>query len=112
MLKVSFAIDPADGLAGRVAHPADFPMFQSNRKEPMPTDDGSSELSPESVAERALDEAGGNAAKATEIMVAAVRANPLLYRALMDPLVKNACYVAIRKECRRASVPVSQRRSV
>ena len=67
----------------------------------MPTDDGSREPTPASVAERALREAAGDVVKATDIMVAAIRANPSLYRALMDPLIKNACYVEIRKECRR-----------
>jgi hypothetical protein len=38
-------------------------------------------------------------------MVTAVRANPALYRAQLDPLVKNACYVEIRKECGRQNLP-------
>jgi hypothetical protein len=38
-------------------------------------------------------------------MVTAVRANPALYRAQLDPLAKNACYVEIRKECGRQNLP-------
>jgi hypothetical protein len=62
---------------------------------------GDDPQTPASVAELALRDAAGDVVKATDIMVTAVRANPLLYRALMDPLVKNACYVEIRKQCRR-----------
>jgi hypothetical protein len=60
---------------------------------------------PASLARQALGDAAGDVVKATEIMVTAVRANPALYRALMDPLVKNACYVEIRKECGRQNLP-------
>jgi hypothetical protein len=71
-------------------------------KNPKLADDAST---PASVARQALDDAVGDLVKATDIMVSAVRANPSLYRALMDPLVKNACYVEIRKECRRQLRP-------
>lgn len=58
------------------------------------------------TAREALDAADGDVVKATEIMTARVLKDPTLYRPLMDPLVKNACYSAITAQCH------SQRRTI
>src|SRR5688572_31661866 len=52
-----------------------------------------------SVAREALDDAGGDVVKATEIMAAQITFHPHLYRALMDPLVRTACYEAVARIC-------------
>jgi hypothetical protein len=52
------------------------------------------------VARDALDAAKGNALQATEIMVDRVQGNFALYRALMDPLLRESCYNAISAQIR------------
>lgn len=59
------------------------------------------ELTIPSTARHALETASGDVVKATEIMAARVAKDPTLYRHLMDPLVKNACYDAISQQCHR-----------
>lgn len=53
-----------------------------------------------------LAKAGGDALVATEAMVDLVKADNVLYRQLMDPLVRNACYKEVRAVCRRSGRPV------
>jgi hypothetical protein len=52
------------------------------------------------VAREALDIAGGNALKATELMVERVESDGRLYRLLMDPLVRLACYNVVSQQIR------------
>lgn len=53
------------------------------------------------TARDALDAADGDVVRATEIMHGRVLRDPTLYRPLMDPLVKTACYQAIRSQCKQ-----------
>lgn len=53
-----------------------------------------------------LEDGDGDVAKATEQMSALVRKDKSLFQQLMWPLIDNACYDAIRAECR------SQRRKI
>jgi hypothetical protein len=66
------------------------------------------------IAARCLDQNPGDIRDATTLMFETVIADPALYRALMDPLVRNACYNALTKVCRerrqqvwRAPAPVN-----
>jgi hypothetical protein len=52
------------------------------------------------IATNALAAADGDVVRATDAMVTAVMNSKVLYRSLMDPLVKQACYDAIRGQCR------------
>jgi len=52
------------------------------------------------VAAEALTKAKGDVVKATDIMIRRVEKDLTLYRLLMDPLVKSACYDAVRQQCR------------
>jgi hypothetical protein len=55
----------------------------------------------EALAAACLQRADGNVQQATEEMVARVQSTPALYRTLMDPLVREACYDKIRAACRQ-----------
>lgn len=52
-------------------------------------------MSVRAVARSALSKAGGNVIEATRLMEQEIRNNMSKYRALMDPLVSEACYSAI-----------------
>lgn len=65
-------------------------------KAPVADDDA---LTIPSTAREALEATGGDVVRATELMVARVMKDPTLYRPLMDPLVKSACYDAIARQC-------------
>lgn len=53
------------------------------------------------TARTALEKANGDVIAATELMVGWVKKDPTLYKPLMDPLVKDACYDVIRSACQR-----------
>ena len=59
------------------------------------------ELTIPATARDALAAAAGDVVKATEIMLGRVLNDPTLYRPLMDPLVKSACYDAITSQCKQ-----------
>jgi hypothetical protein len=48
-----------------------------------------------------LAKAGGDAIVATKAMADLVKADDVLYRQLMDPLVRNECYKEVRAVCKR-----------
>ena len=50
------------------------------------------------AARRALDDAKGDAREATRMLVEAVRQSRRLRDALLDPLISNACYDAVRMQ--------------
>lgn len=50
------------------------------------------------AARRALDDAKGDAREATRMLVEAVRQSRRLRDALLDPLISNACYDAVRAQ--------------
>jgi hypothetical protein len=52
------------------------------------------------LAARILNDANGDVQTATEALVRAVRKDPQLYRTIMDPLVREACYSKVREVCR------------
>jgi hypothetical protein len=58
------------------------------------------------VARESLEDAGGDVIRATDAMVAVVQKDQRLFRDLMSPLVKSACYAAVRSQCR------AQRRTI
>jgi hypothetical protein len=51
------------------------------------------------IARASLAEAEGDVLRATDIMVERVMSDTRLYKILMDPLVKTACYDAIKSQC-------------
>lgn len=57
-------------------------------------------ITPARIATEALQQSNNDVVRATHIMVARISKDQSLYRMLMDPLVKTACYDAIRKICR------------
>jgi hypothetical protein len=63
--------------------------------------DTAAEPSIASVASGCLDAADGDVMRATAIMVGKVTKDSVLYRVLMDPLVREACYAALTQACRR-----------
>jgi hypothetical protein len=62
-----------------------------------------SEPTPTMIARASLAEAEGDVLRATDIMVERVMNDVRLYKILMDPLVKTACYDAIKTQCGRQS---------
>jgi hypothetical protein len=52
------------------------------------------------LAAKVLSEADGDVQAATAALVRAVKRDHALYRTLMDPLVREACYSKVRKVCR------------
>lgn len=56
--------------------------------------------SPAEVARQALTDAKGDVVRATELMVGRVLRDQTLYRQLLDPLARTACYDVIRQICR------------
>lgn len=58
------------------------------------------EITPSHIAAEALQKANNDVVKATDIMVARVNKDEILYRLLMDPLLKTACYNTITGVCR------------
>jgi hypothetical protein len=55
------------------------------------------------IARASLAEAEGDVLRATDIMVERVMSDARLYKILTDPLVKTACYDAIKIQCGRQS---------
>jgi hypothetical protein len=58
-----------------------------------------SDPTPTMIARASLAEAEGDVLRATDIMVERVMSDTRLYKILMDPLVKTACYDAIKTQC-------------
>jgi hypothetical protein len=58
-----------------------------------------SDPTPTTIARASLAEAEGDVLRATDIMVEHVMSDTRLYKILMDPLVKTACYDAIKTQC-------------
>jgi hypothetical protein len=52
------------------------------------------------LAAKVLSDADGDVQSATEALVKVIKKDPQLYRALMDPLVREACYSKVREICR------------
>jgi hypothetical protein len=62
-----------------------------------------SDPTPTMIARASLAEAEGDVLRATDIMVERVMSDTRLYKILMDPLVKTACFDAIKTQCGRES---------
>lgn|SRR5262245_55098255 len=58
------------------------------------------------MAPKALDRADGDVIKATTLLAEDVKAQPDLYRALMDPELRNMCFKVVGNEQRRRGKPV------
>jgi hypothetical protein len=59
------------------------------------------------IVANALDATGNDFLKAVDLMKKQVTADPKLYRELLDPFLGKACYVQVKKECRRRGVALS-----
>jgi len=66
----------------------------------MDADAGQPIVTVANVAAKALKSAKGDVLRATEIMVKRVRGNRKLYIAVLDPLLREACYAAVRGQQR------------
>jgi hypothetical protein len=59
------------------------------------------------IVANALDATGNDFLKAVDLMKKQVTADQKLYRELLDPFLGKACYVQVKKECRRRGVALS-----
>ncbi len=70
-------------------------------KQAAPIVESEDELTIPVAARSALEQAEGDVVKATGILVARVAKDPTLYKPMMDPFIKTACYQAITSQCQQ-----------